>query len=103
MGWPFAATLLAVLAFAAQAQAQARPDTRTMSCEQGRALVQSTGAIVLTTGPHTYDRFVVDGRFCPSGQIAEPAWVQTGDAARCRIGNICVLAPDPEDFWRFRR
>ncbi|TIV64396.1 MAG: hypothetical protein E5V89_29790, partial [Mesorhizobium sp.] len=38
--------------------ADARPDTRTMTCTETQALIQGRHAAVLTTGPNTYDRFV---------------------------------------------
>ena len=41
-----------------QANAQARPSTLGMSCGQAQYLVRSSGAIVLSTGGQTYDRFV---------------------------------------------
>lgn len=94
---------LTALAFAAPAEAQRRPDTRTMSCAEGRALVQQSGAIVLTTGRYTYDRFVADYRYCPTGQVAETTWVETRDVSQCPIGNTCVMAPDREDLWWLRR
>lgn len=49
-------TLGAVLA--ASGLAEARPDSRTMSCAEIRAMIQSHRAVVLTTGPNTYDRYV---------------------------------------------
>ncbi|WP_292076079.1 hypothetical protein [Mesorhizobium sp.] len=48
-----AATLLC-----AASAAHARPDTRAMTCAQTQALIQRDHAVVLTTGPETYDRFV---------------------------------------------
>ncbi|RWO18229.1 hypothetical protein, partial [Mesorhizobium sp.] len=38
--------------------AQARPDTRAMTCQQTQALIQSQGSAVLTTGPNTYALYV---------------------------------------------
>ncbi|TIO88480.1 MAG: hypothetical protein E5Y00_05125, partial [Mesorhizobium sp.] len=38
--------------------ADARPDTRAMTCGETQALIQRRHAAVLTTGPNTYDRFV---------------------------------------------
>ncbi|RWO35007.1 MAG: hypothetical protein EOS10_01605 [Mesorhizobium sp.] len=38
--------------------AQARPDTRAMTCQQTQALIQSHGSAVLTTGPNTYALYV---------------------------------------------
>ncbi|MDG4895221.1 hypothetical protein P9272_16755 [Mesorhizobium sp. WSM4976] len=48
-----AATLLC-----AASAAHARPDTRAMTCAETQALIKLDHAVVLTTGPDTYDRFV---------------------------------------------
>ena len=71
-----------------------RPDARNMSCAETRALVQSRGAVVISTGQHTYDRFVASANFCIWGERLEPAWTGTGEGARCQIGFVC-RAPFP--------
>lgn len=93
------AALVAVIPMA-EAQQSRRPDVRRMSCEQAKELVERTGGIVLTTGQHTYDRYVSDRRFCPSGLDIKDAWVNTGDGKSCRIGYTCVNEPR---FPRFNR
>ncbi|MBZ9858475.1 hypothetical protein LB520_02115 [Mesorhizobium sp. CA12] len=45
-------------AVAASNFADARSDTRKMTCEQTQALIQSQHAAVLSTGPNTYHRYV---------------------------------------------
>lgn len=84
------------------ALAQARPATPRMSCAAAARLVQRAGGIVLTTGPHTYDRFVKDRRFCQSTEVTKPEWVRTADDPQCFIGYSCRES-DREDvlpFWR---
>jgi hypothetical protein len=83
------------------AWAQGRPDVRAMTCADARALVWQKGAAVLTTGRHTYDRYVVSERFCPLGHMTRRAWVQTRDMQSCSIGYICVLNTEREDrrWW----
>ncbi len=106
--WGGLATVVTAMlaAGATAAGAQGRPDVRTMTCGQARALVQQQGSVVLSTGRYTYDRFVASRRLCPSGEVGEYAWVQTRDASSCRIGYICVM--DTEDWddrfwWSHRR
>ena len=67
----------------------ARPDARTMSCAQAQSLVRSRGAVVLSTGQHTYDRFVATAQFCSSDQVLERTWISTKGRARCDVGYIC--------------
>ena len=67
----------------------ARPDVRKLSCAQAQALVQRSGAVVVTTGQHTYERYVSDQRFCDIPFIIGRAWTATADTKQCQIGYIC--------------
>lgn len=83
----FVVILLATLAgisFAA-----ARPNTTTMSCGQAAATVARAGAIVLSTGQHTYERFVATNAFCLPGEITERGMAPTLDAPACQVGYVC--------------
>jgi hypothetical protein len=68
---------------------QGRPDTTTMSCQAAASLVGARGAIVLSTGPTTYDRYVLDEGFCTRDEITKPAFVPTADNRQCFIGYYC--------------
>lgn len=72
-----------------------RPSTLGMSCRQAQSLVASRGAVVLSTGRHTYDRFVASGGFCLSGEYADAAWAPTRDTAHCPLGYTCKGWPPP--------
>lgn len=85
------------------AQAQGRPDVRAMTCGEARALVRQNGAVVLTTGRHTYDRYVTNRRYCPVGQVTERAYVQTRDAQSCFVGFTCEIDRRDERFWWLHR
>jgi hypothetical protein len=88
--------LLIALWIVAISPAQARIDARRLTCAQAQALIQREGAIVLTTGQYTYERFVADDRFCEGDEITRPRRTPTRDNPSCRIGYIC--RPEP-DFW----
>jgi len=88
--------LIVLLSFADIAYA--RPDVRTMSCAQARGLVMQNGAVVLTTGRHTYDRYVAGQRFCYPPDVIQRAWVATGDVSRCNIGYTCEQRIRPRFF-----
>jgi hypothetical protein len=62
--------------------AQSRPDTTRMSCAAARALVLRHGAIVLSTGPSTFDVYVST----MSTRYSKPAFVPTLDNRQCFIG-----------------
>jgi hypothetical protein len=80
-----------------------RPSTLAMSCQQAQSLIAKRGAVVMSTGRHTYDRFVASEGFCLHGEYADTAWVPTRDASRCAIGYTCKTWPPPwldDDFGR---
>ncbi|RNJ47349.1 hypothetical protein B5V01_24765 [Mesorhizobium erdmanii] len=65
---------------AATAAAEARPDSRGMSCTEIRAMIQSRRAVVLTTGPNTYDRYVRQfGNECDWPEVPMSAYIPTRD------------------------
>ncbi|QPC92067.1 hypothetical protein [Mesorhizobium sp. INR15] len=77
--------LTAALILAATSLADARPDTRAMNCEQIQKMVQSRRAVVLTTGPNTYDRYVRQfGNECDWPEVPMSAYVQARDG-RCPL------------------
>lgn len=80
---------IALAGFLTSAMAQTEATTLTMTCAAARGIVASRGAVVLRTGPVTYDRYVRDARFCALQETARPAWVRTADAAQCPIGAVC--------------
>ena len=73
--------------------AQARPNTATMSCRAAAGLVASHGAIVLSTGPTTYDRYVVGDGYCNRDEVTKPAFVPSADNPECFIGYYCISKP----------
>jgi len=89
--------LFAMLLMASiQAQAQGRPDARTMTCGEVRSLIDQRGAVVITTGNYTYQRFVAHRGFCNYSERIGHDWIATSDIAECRL-RICV---DPLKFKR---
>ena len=89
--------LAAALIAGSTVAAHARPDVRDLSCREARALVRDAGAIVMTTGRHTYDRFVSSEAYCDYGLFANRAWVETRDRRSCRVGYTCTTV-DPFGF-----
>ena len=85
LGLVIAATLGAAGPAAAQTQ------SRTLSCAQAAALIQTKGAVVLATSPTLYDRYVRDRTFCVYDQDTRPEWVPTRDNLQCFIGYSCYV------------
>ena len=86
----FLKRLLAVaLSLAAGAALAERPSSLDMTCGEALDLVRSSGAIVLGTGSHTYERFVAHPSYCLQGEEAYGGWTRTLDEARCPVGLIC--------------
>lgn len=81
---------LGLVALLASGQdAQARPDTTRMACAQAYSLVNRSGAIVLSTGGHTFDRFVRHRGYCTQTENIEPAFVRTRNNRQCFVGYTC--------------
>ncbi|WP_262029636.1 hypothetical protein [Microvirga sp. Mcv34] len=80
---------LVMTGFVTGAMAQTGATTLTMTCAEVRGIVASRGAVVLRTGPTTYDRYVRDSSFCALQETVWPTWVRTADVAQCPIGGIC--------------
>ena len=81
---------ISLVSISSDALAQSNPLTLRMSCNGARALVANQGAIVLNTGPSTYDRYVAGYGRCVLGEVPDPAWVPTADTPQCPIGYRCV-------------
>jgi hypothetical protein len=81
--------VLALATVSTAAMAQSSRTTLNLTCAQARGLVAAQGAVVLHTGPTTYDRYVRDGSFCAVQEMVRPAWIRTGDVAQCPVGGVC--------------
>ena len=82
---------LAATLVSTSAIAQQRPSTVDMRCAQAAAIVAARGAVVLSTGGSTYDRFVSDSRYCGFTQTTVPAWVPAIDTPQCFVGYRCKV------------
>jgi hypothetical protein len=90
------AWIVATILFAATGAAHARPDTRTMTCEQTQLLIQSHRSAVLTTGRNTYDRYVRPyGNECDWPEVPMTAFVPTRDGQ-------CLVYRCEEPVFDFR-
>jgi hypothetical protein len=76
------------LAYGQVTMAQSLRQAASLRCRDAAALVASSGAVVLGTGGHTYERFVA-GPGCGRAS-EEPAWVAASDTPQCLIGYRCV-------------
>ena len=88
-------TAFLLVLFAAGPALAQRPSTLGMSCGEARSIVASQGAVVLSTGRHTYDRFVATPGFCSLGEWARPATAPTVDARDCPLGYTCQSGDPP--------
>jgi hypothetical protein len=60
-----------------------------MSCRAAKDLVAANGAVVLSTGPHTYERFVSGMNYCDRSETSEPAYAAAADTPRCFVAYRC--------------
>ena len=80
---------LTIVPLAAGPALAARPDLRRMSCAQAQDMVADRGAVVMTTGRFTYQRFVSHQRYCDRWEGIAPALSATRDKPQCLVGYIC--------------
>ena len=66
----------------------ARPDIRTLTCNEVQATIRRSGAVVMTTGENTYRRFAATARFCAPNEISRPTTVRAQDNQRCQVRYI---------------
>ena len=71
----------------------ARPDTRQYHCAEVQAAVKQARAILMTTGPHTYDRIVSGQGQCGPTQRAFRRYAPTLDNPKCFVGYYCIEDP----------
>jgi hypothetical protein len=72
-----------------QGQAFARPYAPKLSCQRLKGMIYEKGAVVLSTGQFTFDRYVRDQGYCMQGEITEPAWLNSSDQVECFVGYTC--------------
>ena len=87
------ATLVAVTAANSQS---GRPNSNAMTCGQVQSMISQRGAVVLSTGQYTFDRYVANLNSCQHGEVLRWDYVPTKDNRRCRVSR-CV---DPQP-WRY--
>ena len=85
--------ITALLLVATTAPLAARPSTLSMSCRQAQRLVAREGAVVMSTGRHTYERFVATAGYCMTAEWAYSASAPTKDTDACPLGYICNTTP----------
>lgn len=77
---------IATLAVLATASASfARPDARTMTCQQTQELIDRQSAITISTGQHTYERFVAYDGYCYHPEVRRITYIRTRDTDRCPV------------------
>lgn len=77
---------IATLAILATASASlARPDARTMTCQQTQSLIDRQGAITISTGQHTYERIVAYDGYCYHPEVRRITYISTRDTNECPV------------------
>lgn len=73
------------LAIASTALAQSRPDSRALSCDEVQGLIAGNGAVVLTTGEVTFDRYVASRQFCSHPNVPVLTYIASRDTNQCPV------------------
>jgi len=91
-----AGSVLSLTALTAAEAQSGRPNSTTMTCGQVQSLINQRGAVVISTGRHTFDRYVANFSFCAHGEFLRREYIPTRDTNRCY-----VLRCDPARPFRF--
>ncbi len=84
-----AAMLAAGFLATGDAFAQSRPYSPRMNCQELVDLVARRGAVVISTSPTTYDRYVRARNFCQPTEVLEPKWIAAANTRACFVGYTC--------------
>ncbi|MCG6858915.1 MAG: hypothetical protein LJE67_12705 [Salaquimonas sp.] len=79
------ALMVAIFVVAHSGEAEARPDTRRMSCAQAQGMVRGSGAVVMTYGQNLYNRFVDNRGLCGPDEETATRRVPTTDTPKCPL------------------
>lgn len=96
--WPRMMSIGAVVGMAiimsmpAHAQSR-RANSTAMTCDQVRSMIDQRGAVIMNTGPNTFDRYVSNRGFCQRTEIAKTDYVPTRDAAKCPVKRCVNVTP----------
>lgn len=82
-------SLLVLLLSTGSSFAGSRPFTPALSCRAVSSMVQRSGAVLLSTGPGLFDRYVTGQSQCASGYALVPSWVKSADNSACFVGYTC--------------
>jgi len=83
------AAALGVAVLSMATTAEARPDLRQLTCAQAQQMVLQHGAVVFTTGQHTYSMFVSNLSYCDRNQSLFTQYGQTRDVRQCPVAYEC--------------
>ncbi|WP_420338868.1 hypothetical protein [Roseibium sp.] len=74
----------------ADAQTQ-RPDVRSMTCSQAKALVQKQGTVNFATGPNSWTQVKAGVNYCADRAVSlTPVFAPTKDNPQCQVGFTCT-------------
>lgn len=62
-----------------------RPNSTTMTCSQAQALITQRGAVVMSTGRYTFDRYVANFSYCQRGEYLRREFIPTKDNNKCFV------------------
>lgn len=91
------ALIIAAVASAAPALASERVNTLDLSSAQVKQIVQEQGAVLLSTGPDLFDRYVANGSYCYFGEHPKAAFVPTADSDAALVGYTCDFDHDNDN------
>ncbi len=70
-----------------------RVNSTSMTCDQVRNMIAQRGAVVMNTGPNTFDRYVANRGSCQISEYARADHVPTRDNPQCPVRRCVNTTP----------
>jgi hypothetical protein len=81
-----------LLSLPAEAQSR-RVNSLSLSCDQARSMIAQRGAVIMSTGQYTFDRYVDNRSFCERNEFARTDFIPTRDNAKCPVRRCVTITP----------
>jgi hypothetical protein len=82
----------AILTLPADAQSR-RANSTSLTCAQAQSLIAQRGAVLMNTGPNTFDRYVNDRGSCQVNEYAKTDFIPTKDKKKCAVKRCESITP----------
>lgn len=84
--------MMTIMSGTADAQTR-RVNALSLTCDQARSMISQQGAVIMSTGRNTFDRYVSNRSYCQVNEVAKSDFIPTKDNAKCPVRRCGTVAP----------